>query len=161
MNQDTSSTLERELVITRVLDAPRSLVFAAWTQREHLVRWSAPRDFTITFCDGDLRPGGAWRSCMKSPDGTDYWVSGVYREIVPDERLVFTHVWDEEDGTPNRETLVTVSFADANDGKTKMTFQQTGFASTASRDGHEGGWTESFDRLTALLDTMQTSQAVS
>jgi uncharacterized protein YndB with AHSA1/START domain len=158
MNQDIASPQDRELVITRVLDAPRQLVFAAWTEREHLVRWSAPRNFTITHCEGDLQVGGAWRSCMKSPDGTEHWVSGVYREIVPDERLVFTHVWDEEDGTPGRETLVMVSFADADAGKTKMTFQQTGFASVSSRDGHEGGWSESFDRLTTVLATMQASQ---
>ena len=154
MNQHTASTSEQELVITRVLDAPRQLVFEAWTKREHLVRWCAPRDFTITHCEGVLQPGGAWRTCMKSPDGIDFWVGGEYREIVPDERLVFTHVWDEEDGTPGHETLVTVSFTEAGVGKTQLTFRQTGFRSTSSRDGHEGGWTESFDNLQAVLRAM-------
>ena len=155
-NGDVTSALERELVITRVLDAPRALVFAAWTQREHLMRWCAPQGFSITHCEGDLRPGCSWRTCMRSPEGIDHWVGGMYCEIVPDERLVFTHAWEEEDGTPGHETLVTVDFANEGEGKTKLTFRQTGFASTASRDGHEGGWSESFDNLQSLLTTLQS-----
>lgn len=147
-----------ELVLNRVLNAPRDLVWQAWTQREHLLRWSAPRDFTLTHCEGDLRPGGAWRSCMKAPDGEDHWVGGVYREIVPVERLVFTHVWDDENGNPGPETVVTLTLADE-DGKTNMTFQQTGFSSASSRDGHKEGWSESFERLEELLKDVNHSRS--
>jgi uncharacterized protein YndB with AHSA1/START domain len=85
-------------------------------------------------------------------------VGGVYREIVPNERLVFTHAWDGEDGRPGHETRVTVTLADAPGGKTKMTFRQAAFASKASRDGHEGGWGESFDRLAEYLDQHHTRE---
>src|SRR5918995_7006135 len=104
-----AGTAERELVITRIFDAPLSLVFKAWTEREHLVRWSAPRGFTITHCEGAHHPGGAWRCCMRSPEGTDYWLGGVYREIVEPDRLVFTHAWEDEEGKPGHQTLVTVT----------------------------------------------------
>jgi uncharacterized protein YndB with AHSA1/START domain len=137
---------ERELVITRVFDAPPERVFRAWTEREHLLRWCAPRGFTVTHAEGDVRPGGAWRSCMRSPEGVDYWLGGIYREVVRPERLVFTHAWDGEDGRPGPETLVTVDLA-ARGGGTEMTFRQSGFRSAESRDGHHEGWSETFDRL--------------
>lgn len=79
------------IAITRVFDAPRSLLFKMWIEGKHLANWSAPRGFTIPTAKSDVRPGGAWRCCMRSPDGVDYWVGGVYREIVEPERLVFTH----------------------------------------------------------------------
>jgi uncharacterized protein YndB with AHSA1/START domain len=126
-----------ELIITRILDAPRELVFKAWTEPERLVHWSCPHGFTLTHCAGDLRPGGAW-------------LGGVYREIVAPERLVFTHAWDDADGKPGHETVATVTFADQG-GKTKMTFRQAFFESVEQRDGHLGGWTECFERLAAHL----------
>lgn len=75
------------------------------------------------------------------------WLSGVYREIVPDERLVFTHAWENDDGTRGNETVVTVLFADAGPGKTKITFKQSGFDSTEASTGHQGGWRECLDKL--------------
>jgi uncharacterized protein YndB with AHSA1/START domain len=140
-------------VITRVFDAPRHLVFQAWTQKEHLEKWSAPRGFTIPYSEGDLRPGGRWRCCMRAPDGKELWLGGVYREIVEDELLVMTHAW-EEDGKSLHETVVTVRFEDQG-GKTKLTAQQTGFDSIESRDGHEGGWNECLDILAEHLATVR------
>lgn len=154
----SASTGEPELVLTRILDAPRELVWKAWTEREHLIRWSAPHGFTISYCEGEARVGGAWRTCMVSPEGKQHWVGGVYREVVPFERLVFTHLWDDNDGYPNPETLVTLSFSDEG-GKTLFRFHQQGFASLASRDGHEGGWNGSLDRLNDLLHEVQNAQA--
>src|SRR4051794_38412563 len=69
-----------ELFITRVFDAPRERVFEAWTKPEHLVHWSAPNGYTMPHCEGELRPGGQWRCCMRSPEGVDLWLGGVYRE---------------------------------------------------------------------------------
>lgn len=138
------------LVITRVFDAPRSLLFKMWIEGEHLAHWSAPRGFTIPYSEADVRPGGAWRCCMRSPEGVEYWVGGVYREIVEPERLVFTHAFDEEEGKPGPETLVTVTFG-ADRGKTRLTFRQTGFGSVPSRDGHREGWSQCFDRLAEYL----------
>ncbi len=139
-----------QLVITRILDAPRSLVFQAWTEPEHLVHWSAPRGFTVTHCEGDLRPGGAWRCCMRSPDGANLWLGGMYREILAPERLVFTHAWDDEDGKPGHQTVVTVTLAEQG-GTTKLTLRQAFFALVESRDGHQGGWNECLDRLAEHL----------
>jgi uncharacterized protein YndB with AHSA1/START domain len=141
---------ERELVITRVLDAPRSLVFKVWTQPEHLVRWWGPKGFTAPTCELDLRPGGAWRACIRSPEGTDHWMQGVYREIVEPERLVFTFAWENDQGEPGHGTLVTVTFADE-DGKTRLTFHQAVFETVESRDSHHGGWSECLDRLEDYL----------
>jgi uncharacterized protein YndB with AHSA1/START domain len=141
---------ELELAITRVFDAPRSLVYQAWTESEHMSQWPAPHGYVITHNEGDVRPGGAWRSCMRSPDGEDLWLGGVYREVKENELLVFTHAWDGPDGRPGQETLVTVRLEDQ-DGKTKMTFLQSFFKSVEQRNGHRGGWTECFDRLSEYL----------
>ena len=147
---DTMTEKARELVITRVFDAPRDLVWKAWTEPERIRQWSAPKGFTIPVAEGDLRPGGAWKSCMRKPDGTDLWLAGVYQEIDEPKRLVFTHAWLDENGKPGPETLVTVTFTERA-GKTEMVFRQSGFDSAESRDGHAGGWNECFDRLDALL----------
>jgi uncharacterized protein YndB with AHSA1/START domain len=139
-----------DLTLTRVFDAPRDLVFKAWTDTDLGNQWSAPRRFTVTMFDGDLRPGGIWRLSMRSADGEELWVGGVYREIVRPERLVMTHAWQGPDGTGGHETLITVTLADRG-GRTEMTFRQTGFDSAAERDGHRDGWSECFDRLEEQL----------
>jgi uncharacterized protein YndB with AHSA1/START domain len=144
-----AETAQRELVITRLLDAPRELVFKVWTQPEHLVRWWGPKDFTAPHLKMDVRVGGAYRANIRSPEGTDYWMRGVYREVTPPERLVFTFAW-EEDGERGLDTLVTVTFADQG-GKTRLTFRQAPFQSDAERDSHHGGWSECFDRLAGYL----------
>ena len=136
-----------ELVITRVLDAPPVLVFKAWTQPEHMVRWMGPKGFTAPSAKIDMRVGGQYRTLMRSPEGKDYAFHGVYREIVENERLVFSFAW-EEDGERGQENLVTITFAEEN-GKTRMTFKQAPFQSVEERDGHEGGWSEAFDKLDA------------
>jgi len=142
-----------DLTLVRIFDAPVSLVFKAWTDPQHLAQWSAPHGFTLPHSEGEVRPGGAWRCCMRKPDGTELWLGGVYREVVKDRLLVFTHIWDKEDGTPGFESVVTVRFEDLG-GNTKLTFHQAPFESVASRDGHAGGWNECFERLDVLLPTI-------
>ena len=146
---ETILTDDAILRIERRFAAPRERVFVAWTEPRHLRRWSAPHGFEIPETDGELREGGQWRAMMRAPDGTEHRLVGTYREIVPPERLVFTHAWIE-DGRPGPETLVTVTF-EADDGGTLMRFTQTGFTTRADRDGHRGGWSESFERLDAYL----------
>jgi uncharacterized protein YndB with AHSA1/START domain len=142
---------ERELVITRVFDAPRALVFKAWSDPAQAARWMGPRGFTASHITNDPRPGGAWRLCLRRDEtGEELWQGGVNREIVEPERLVFTFAWDREDGSPGHETLVSVSFVER-DGKTTMTFRQATFDTVESRDGHQGGWTSTFDRLAEHL----------
>lgn len=139
-----------ELIITRVFDAPRSLVFAAWTQPEHLARWWGPKGFVNVAWEMDVRPGGAWFRRMQAPDGTLYTKRGVYREIVAPERLVFTYVNEAADGTLDRETLVTVTFEEQG-ARTRLTLHQTGFESVESRDAHEGGWSSCMERFAEYL----------
>ena len=87
MSADT--TADRELTVTRLIDAPRTLVFTAWTEPEQVARWWGPKGFVTTYSEMDIRPGGAYRLCMRSPEGKDHWKRGVYQEIVPPERIVF------------------------------------------------------------------------
>jgi uncharacterized protein YndB with AHSA1/START domain len=141
---------ERELSIRRTFNASRELVFRAWTEPQLLAQWSCPRGFTCSENRGELRVGGGFSTCMRSPEGTEHRLRGVYREIVPPERLVFTHCWVDEHGTPGPETLVTVTLVER-DGRTEMLFHQGRFDSIASRDGHEQGWTSCFEQLAELL----------
>ncbi len=139
------------LVIKRLFDAPPALVFKAWTEREHAMRWAGPRGFRATSMEADLRPGGRWRTCLRrNADGLELVQGGVYREVVPPERLVFTFAWDPAEGMPDHETLVTITFAEQQ-GKTLMTFRQEGFRAVMQRDGHQAGWGSAFDRLAEIV----------
>jgi uncharacterized protein YndB with AHSA1/START domain len=149
-NNPTSPTTDRELVITRVFDAPRSLVFTAWTEPERIKQWWGPRGFVTLSCEMDFRSGGLWRTRSRAPDGQEYVAHSVFREIVAPERLVFTYAWEDADGKPKHETLVTITFVEQN-GKTVLTFQQGVFASVTSRDEHEDGWRSAFELLSEYL----------
>ena len=149
-----SGTAAGELVMRRTFNAPRELVFRAWTEPQLLAQWSCPRGFTFTEQRGELRIGGAFFARMRSPEGTEHRLRGVYREIVPPERLVFTHCWVDESGTPGPETLVTVSLAER-DGRTEMAFHQGIFSSVEAREGHGQGWSSCFERLTELLRAIE------
>jgi uncharacterized protein YndB with AHSA1/START domain len=136
----------RELVITRVFDAPRALVFKAWTDPQLAMNWWGPRDYPVAQMKMDVRPGGKWRHCLVSTEnGRELWQGGVFREVVPPSLLVFTFAWEEE-GERGLETLVIITFAE-DGGKTRMIFRQTTFQSVEERDGHRGGWNSTFDRL--------------
>ena len=141
---------ERELVITRVFDAPRHLVFHAWTEPGRVARWWGPQGFVTTYCDMDIRPGGAFRVCMRSPEGTEYWKQGVYREVLEPERLAFTFAWEDAEGKPTHQTLVTVTFAEQG-MKTKLTLHQALFETVARRDEHQRGWTSTLQRFAEYL----------
>lgn len=145
---DTSAAYVLEM--TRLFDAPRHLVFSAWTKKELLDQWSAPRGFTIPFSEGEARTGGAWRSVMRSPQGEEYKIGGTYQEVVEDSSLRFTHYWEDESGQPDDETTVTVRLTDAG-GQTEMHFAEGTFATPQRRDSHRGGWSECFEKLAELL----------
>ncbi len=151
---------EPELVITRLIAAPRTLVFNAWSEPEQLVRWWGPKGFTTPVCTVDFRQGGAWHLCMRSPDGRDYWGKGIYREIVAPALIVSTDFFSDEAGNlvePTHyglspdwplETLMTIRF-DEQAGNTKLTLRQSVPLSLAETIGAVEGWTQSFDRLDA------------
>lgn len=145
-----SDAAPRELVITRVFDAPRHLVFKAWTEPERLMRWWGPHGCTTTSCKLDVRVDGSWRICMRLPNGIEVWQQGAYREIVEPERLVFTYAFEDAAGKPGHQTLVTVTFADDR-GKTRLTVHQAIFESVEVRNDHVRGWNEALDHLVTQL----------
>jgi uncharacterized protein YndB with AHSA1/START domain len=146
-----AETDQQELVITRVIDAPRSLVFKAWTQPEHIARWWGPQDFTTIYCEMDIRVGGAYRFGMRSPQGTERWKRGVYREIVEPERIVFTFTWENPaDDVPHHELLTTVTLDEVG-AKTRLTLRQGPFTAARHRDSHGSGWTSTFERFAEYL----------
>jgi uncharacterized protein YndB with AHSA1/START domain len=114
---DATRTAEREITITRTFNAPRALVFKAWTDGKALAQWWGPKGFTNPVCEIDARVGGAIRIHMRSPDGSVYPMKGEFREIVAPERLVFTNIAIDAAGNPIIEGLTTVTFAER-EGKT-------------------------------------------
>ena len=148
----TKLSAERELTITRVFDAPRSLVFKMWTDPKHMAQWWGPHDFTNPVCELDVRPGGAILIHMRAPNGEVHPMTGVFREIVEPERLAIAV--DDADGNRLLEGLTTVTFAEQG-GKTTLTLQTraVGFVAIAARmiEGMEAGWTQSLERLEALV----------
>ena len=145
---------EHELVVTRVFDAPRELVFKAWTDPKIVAQWWGPHRFTNPVCELDPRPGGAIRIHMHGPDGTVYPMTGVYQEVVEPERIVFTSAALDASGNAMFEVLTTVTFAEEG-GKTKQILRTRVIKSTpeAARylAGLEEDWTQSLERLTAYL----------
>jgi uncharacterized protein YndB with AHSA1/START domain len=152
MDQTEVPIAVRDLTITRVFDAPRAAVFRAWTEPELIARWWGPQGFTTTAYDIDVRPGGVFRLSMRSPEGTEHRKIGTYREIVAPERLVFSFAWEDEDGNPGHETIVTVRLA-ALGAKTRLTLHQEIFASVAARDDHRAGWTSCLERFASFILT--------
>ena len=142
---EIASEADRTLTITRRLAAPREAVFRAWTDPAELVKWWGPDGFTTPVCEVDLRPGGAWRTCMLGSQGQKNFCSGLYREIVEPERLEFTFAWDT-DGVRGHETVITLEFHER-DGGTEFTLIQRVFETVESRDDHGEGWASSIECL--------------
>ena len=143
---------EREVVLTRVFEAPRSLVFDALTKPELLRRWFGPRGYSLVVCEVDLKVGGSWRFVMRGPEGIEMGMRGVYREIAPPDRLVHTETFD--DYASSGESIVTTRLVE-HDGKTTLTATVL-YPSRQVRDaviasGMEHGAAESYDRLAEQL----------
>ncbi|QTC92758.1 SRPBCC family protein [Brevundimonas goettingensis] len=141
------------LKMQRTFDAPRDLVWRAWSNPEILVLWMGPVEWPAVSATCDFRVGGAWRICLRSPaTGEDLWQSGIYTEIDAPRRLAFTFKWDEshEDGPPV-DTQVSIDFDETADGRTVMDFTHEGLKSEQSLTGHKHGWTSTADRLEAWL----------
>jgi uncharacterized protein YndB with AHSA1/START domain len=151
----TSPSVPREVTLIRLIDAPREQVFKAWIDAKQMAQWWGPRHFTNPVCEVDARPGGAIRIDMQGPDGTVHPMDGVFQEVVAPERLVFTsRAFDAKSNKTLIEALNTVTFTDEG-GKTKLTVvARVGelapeFAAAAA--GMEEGWSQSLERLQALV----------
>ncbi|MGC1464944.1 MAG: SRPBCC domain-containing protein [Pseudolabrys sp.] len=145
---------ERTVTIKRTFDAPRALVWTCWTYPKHMAQWFGPQHFTNPVCELDVRPGGALRIVMRTPDGAEYPMKGTFREVVPNERLAFSNIAVDKDGNHLLEGETTVTFAEQG-GKTTLTLtaHAVGLVSLAPQmlAGMEAGWTQSIDKLEALV----------
>ena len=166
MREHTHSSVveaeKAELTITRIFDVPRNLVWKAWSEPERLMRWWGPKNFTAPVCRIDFRVGGVYLCCMRSSEGQDFWSTGVYREIIPNERIVCTDSFADEKGAVvpashygmasdfPLEMLVKVTFEDY-EGKTKMTLHHIGIPAGQMSELTTAGWNESFDKLAESL----------
>lgn len=167
-----SAQQEREIVITRILEAPRELVFKAWTDPQHLIHWWAPKGCTTPFCKVDLRPGGKFHFCMRLVDGRDIWGIGIFREIAAPERIVYTDSFADAEGNPvppthygmsaghPQESLVTVVFAELK-GKTRVTLRHSIPEPVEEREATQQGWSEMLDRLVDHLMKVSANAAPS
>jgi uncharacterized protein YndB with AHSA1/START domain len=156
MTHETSGTTsDRELVLTRLIDAPRESLYRAWTEPARLKQWFAPMPWTTSHAELDVRPGGAATVTMRSPDGNDMPCPGVYLEVVPNQRLVFTDAYTSA-WQPSQKPFMTVilTFEDEG-GKTRYTARVRHWT-VADRETHEkmgfhAGWAQCADQLTALV----------
>lgn len=151
-----SPVADRELVLVRIINAPREKVFKAWTDPELLKQWFAPKPWSTPVAQLDVRPGGANLIVMRGPDGSEFPNRGVYLEVVPDARLVFTDAYTQA-WVPSEKPFMTVTltFEDAGDGKTKYTARVLHWTA-ADREAHEKmgfhqGWGQCADQLEALV----------
>ncbi len=137
------------LMLKRRFDAPRERVYQAWTDPAQIVKWWGPKGVTIPVCDVDLEVGGTFRSCMHHADGDDYYLTCVYKEILPPEKLVFTWTW-EQGRFKDLETLVTIKLEEDGEG-TILTLIHERLADREARDLHNQGWCSSLDDCLADL----------
>ena len=148
--------------ITRIFEAPRELVWKAWTNPEHLMRWWGPEHFTSPACAIDLRVGGKYHFCMQAPDGQKFWSTGVYQELVAPERMVYSDSFADEEGNAVPASyygmgddipftmMITVTFEDIG-GKTRMTLNHVGLPAGEMSEMTVAGWNGSFDKLAESL----------
>ncbi len=154
-------------VITRTFNAPRDLVWKAWTKRESLMQWFGPKGFTMPICTLDLKPGGSFHYCLRSADGMEMWGKWIFREIVKPERIVLVQHFSDKDGGITRhpmapdwpaETLSTMTLTE-HAGKTTLTLRWAAYNATeierkvfdTSLASMEQGWGGTFEQLTAYL----------
>jgi uncharacterized protein YndB with AHSA1/START domain len=149
-----------EIEVTRSYDAPRELVFDAWTKPEHLKNWYAPAPFTVPEVESDPTEGGIYRLAMRSPEGEVFWTQGTYGEVVPPERFVMSQGVLGPDDEPLFEAITTVTFTDEG-GKTTVTVRERverifDAAAAGPLSGMEQGLHMVLDNLSEYLETLQT-----
>jgi len=162
MTKSTVNETER-MVVTRVFDAPRELVWKAWTDPKYVMQWWGPKDFTSLFCEMDFRVGGKFLCCMRAPDGQEFWNGGEYHEIVPHEKIVYSMYFADAKGNKveaaqygiEHEAMDdahdVITFEDFGDGQTKLTLIGNESMESAKNSGQVEGMNESLDKFAAVV----------
>jgi len=162
MTKSTVNEKER-MVVTRVFDAPRALVWEAWTNPKYVMQWWGPKDFTAPFCKIDFRVGGKFLCCMKSPDGQEFWNGGEYHEIVPHEKIVYLMYFADSKGNKvepehygiEHEAIEgardMVIFEDYGNGQTKVTLIGNETMEEAKNSGQLEGWNQILEKVAAVI----------
>ncbi|MGV1759175.1 SRPBCC family protein [Rhizobium sp. A22-96] len=151
-NEGGGMSPQREIVLTRDIAAPRALLFRLWTEPEHLMCWWGPQTTTASSVSVDLREGGAWRHCILTAEGREYWSHGRYLEIIPPERLVFTFAWENREGKPEHPMQVTVEFRELGE-KTRLMFRKAQLPDDTELKLQTGGWEQALDKYVAYAET--------
>jgi uncharacterized protein YndB with AHSA1/START domain len=162
MTQGTAENTDR-MVITRVFDAPRELVWKAWTDPQYAMQWWGPKGFTSPVCKVDFRVGGKFLFCMRSPEGQEFWTGGEYYEIVPPEKIVFSMYFADADGNKvaaehygvehQADAAVhdVVLLEDLGNGQTRLTYTGNESMEDATSSGQVEGWKEILDKFAGVL----------
>ncbi|MFA6094415.1 MAG: SRPBCC domain-containing protein [Candidatus Paceibacterota bacterium] len=156
------TTPENEIFITREFDAPREVVWKAWSDPEIIKKWHGPKNFTAPHIKNDFKIGGKSLYCMRGPDGKEYWSTGTYKKIVPPSKIIVTDSFADEKGNVvpgsyygmNKfplELLATITFEEIEGNKTKMSLRHAGVPKGQMSDLTKQGWNESFDKLAEAL----------
>jgi uncharacterized protein YndB with AHSA1/START domain len=167
--KSTTNEIER-MVVTRVFDAPRELVWKAWTEPKYVMQWWGPKGFTAPVCKMDFRVGGKSLLSMKSPDGQEFWNAVEYHEIIPNEKIVSSMYFSDSKGTKiepveyglEHESIdgafdVTL-FEDLGNGKTKLTHIGNESMESAKESGQVEGWNQILDKIEAVIAELATAK---
>jgi uncharacterized protein YndB with AHSA1/START domain len=156
----TTDTSDREIIITRVFDAPRELVWEAWTNPQHVSKWWGPEGFTTTIEEMNVKPGGTWKHVMRGPDGTEYPNKSIFIEVVKPERIVYNHGGEKKGGAAVQ-FVATWTFERVEESKTRLTLHFV-FPSAEARDtvvrefGAVEGGKQTLERLAGHLAKMRS-----
>lgn len=151
---NTKTSIGERLVLRRTYAAKRERVWRAWTDIKEAMTWSAPEGMTVPEFTADMRVGGAYRLTMLQPDGEKFIAKGIYREITPSQKLVYTWTWEEDTPQDEHETLLTVEFLDRGE-QTEVVLTHENLASEESRERHSHGWNQFLDKLGRHLEAKQ------
>jgi len=162
MTNDTANEKDR-MVITRIFDAPRALVWEAWTNPKYVMQWWGPKGFTAPVCKIDFRVGGKFLCCMRSPDGQEGWNGGIYHEIIPHEKIVYSLYFADAQGNKINPAELGIEheaiedardvaiFEDYGNGQTKLTLIGNETMEEAKNTGQHEGWVETLDKIAAVI----------
>src|ERR1700761_8161395 len=162
MTKSMANEVER-MTITRIFDAPRELVWKAWTDPKYVMQWWGPKGFTSPVCKMDFRVGGKFLCCMRTPDGQDFWNAGEYHEIIPHEKIVSSMYFSDSEGNKveaeeygiEHEAIEgaydTTLFEDLGNGRTKLTFIGNETMEEAVKSGQAEGWNQILDKLAGVI----------